>query len=209
MPLSRNERGKQLLAARLYRDFQAMKTYGKEPESLESIISLFTEALASFPPEQIMQALTLHAQRSAEFPTPADIVGLIKRNGKPPLSQAVYIAIQKKAGEDRSPEDWQYLREYEAQQREEFEGPRDTRQAEEMRQENRRLHTELTELRKECNRLAKLLQDARVAKGIEPPVLKDGDKVRATIAAMREAGAPAEDIEQFAREHGVSVEVAA
>ncbi|OWK35417.1 hypothetical protein [Fimbriiglobus ruber] len=143
------------------------------------------------------------------IPDPADIVGLIKRNGKPPLSQAVYIAIQKKAGEDRSPEDWQYLREYEAQQREEFEGPHDARQAEEVQQENRRLRTELIDFRKECKRLAKLLHEARIVKGIEPPLRTTEEKVRATITAMRESGASAEDVEQFAREHGVSVEVAA
>lgn len=186
-----------------------MKTYGKEPESLRSIIAVFARDLADYPIGTVLKAISTHAQRSQEFPTTADIVGLIKRNGKPPFSQAMYVSIQKKDGEHRTPDDWKYLREYEAAQCEEFDGPRNTRYTEEVHQENQRLRAELTNLRKENKRLADLLQEARVAKGFEPPVPTAEEKVRATIAAMRQAGAPEADIDEFAREHGLSAELTA
>jgi hypothetical protein len=55
-----------------------MKTYGKEPESLDSIIDLFIETLAGFPWDEINCAMTEHAKVSPEFPTPAEIVAIIK-----------------------------------------------------------------------------------------------------------------------------------
>lgn len=66
--------GRQKLAGRLYRDFHAMKTYGKEPESLESIISLFNETMAGYEINEVLEAMGEHARRSAEFPAPAEII---------------------------------------------------------------------------------------------------------------------------------------
>jgi len=59
----------------------------------------------------------------------------------------------------------------------------------EVHQENLRLRTEVSELRQECTRLAALLWETRVAKGLEKPVPTEEEKVRATVAAMRAAGA--------------------
>jgi hypothetical protein len=56
-----------------------MKTYGKEPESLDSIIDLFSETLSEFSWDEINIAMTQHAKASPEFPTPAEIVLLIKQ----------------------------------------------------------------------------------------------------------------------------------
>src|SRR5262245_32536595 len=79
LPLNDDREGMQKLAGRLYRDFHAMKTYGKEPESLESIISLFNETLADYPAEWILLAMHEHAKVSAEFPTPAEIIAKINQ----------------------------------------------------------------------------------------------------------------------------------
>lgn len=185
--------------------FVMQKVYGRQPENVEVINQTFHSVLGKYPANAVIRAFELWLERSQEFPTPADIVGLIKRNGRPPLSQALYVAIQKKDGERRTPEDWQYLREYEAAQREDFDGPRDTRYAEEMNRENQRLRAELTNLRNENKRLAALLQDARTAKRFEPTAPKVEERVRATVTAMRQAGAPESDIELFTREHGASV----
>ena len=73
LPISRSPEGQQRLATRLYRDFHALKTSGKEPESLDSIIDLFTEQFADCSFEQVNQAMHAHCGESVEFPTPADI----------------------------------------------------------------------------------------------------------------------------------------
>ena len=159
LPLKENAEGRQRLATLLYEYFQGMKTYGKDPESLEGIIALFNRTLASYPYEKVEMALTVHASRNAEFPTPADIVGLIKRNGKPPFSKEVYISISKKDPELRDPYDWKYLREYEAEQSDEAFGTafRDDRRAEVSAAETARLRKEVGFLRTENKRLGQLL----------------------------------------------------
>lgn len=80
LPLKADLNSQKRLASRLYRDFHAMKTYGKEPESLESIISLFNESLAEYCGEEIFQAMHEHAKCSSEFPTPAEIISRIEMN---------------------------------------------------------------------------------------------------------------------------------
>jgi hypothetical protein len=189
--------------------FVIQKLYGRQPENIEVINQTFHSVLGKYPADAVMRAFEVWLERSQEFPTPADIVGLIRRNGKPPLSQAMYVAIQKKRGEERTPDDWQYMREYEAEQTEEFDGPRDTLYVEQVRQENVRLRTELAALRKEYTRLTELLQESRLARGIERPKPSTEQRIQDTIAAMRATGAPEADIEQFATEHGVSITVAA
>lgn len=80
LAIHQSEEARKHLAARLYRDFNAMKTYGKEPESLRSIISLFNETLADYTWEEINRAMTEHARKSPEFPTPSDVIALIKES---------------------------------------------------------------------------------------------------------------------------------
>lgn len=55
-----------------------MRTYGKEPESLESIISLFYESTADYGIEEILSAMHFHAKKSPDFPTPADIISIME-----------------------------------------------------------------------------------------------------------------------------------
>jgi hypothetical protein len=204
LPLNDDREGRQRLASELYRRFHAMKTYGKEPESLDSIIEVFNTDLASFPAAKILKAMSTHAQRSQEFPTVADIVSLIRRNGKPPLSESAYIAIQKKAGEDRTPDDWQYLRDYEADQRGGWQDEPDQRKQDDLLAENTRLRQEVAQLRVETHRLNNLLQAERLSKGIEKPKLSEEDKVNRTIAIMRADGAAEADIAAFAAQYGLN-----
>jgi hypothetical protein len=77
LPIQRSPEGQKRMAMRLYRDFQAMKTYGKEPESLDAIIEVFNETLAGYSWQDINAAMIQHTKASAEFPTPADIVKLL------------------------------------------------------------------------------------------------------------------------------------
>lgn len=189
------------MALELHERFHAMKTYGKEPESLKSIVKIFLKDLAAYPLDKILKAITLHAQRSQEFPTVADIVGLIKRGGRAPITKEVYIAISKKDGELRTPEEWKTLREYEAEQiQEEFgrDEPRvDTG-------ENERLRQRIKELETEYARLAEVLHQTKMAKGLERPKPSAQEKIDNTVAEMRRMGASEEDVEQFIRECGVA-----
>ncbi len=203
--LKNGSESKKALAARLYRDFYAMKTYGKEPESLDSIISLFNEGLADFPVDKINAAFRLHAQRSAEFPTLADIVGIIRRNGKPTLKESDIIAIRKKDGEDRTGAEWAMLKEWDAQQQEGWRDDPDPQKDAAMLTENLRLRQHVSDLKDEIRRLSDLLREVRVAKGIEPQAPSLAEKVDRTIRAMRESGAPETDVSTFASQYDIAI----
>jgi chromosome condensin MukBEF MukE localization factor len=174
-----------------------MKTYGKEPESLESILPLFQSALAEYPIEKITRALDIHASRSQEFPTRFDIVSLIKRNGKPPLSEAMYITISKKYGEDRTASEWQYVREFEAEQHEQSCELSDAMANEANAIENAQLRKEILSLGDEVKRLGNLLHEERKRNGLDRPKPTLQEKINATVDAMRKGGAPEADIEAF------------
>jgi hypothetical protein len=93
--------------------FKSQKVYGRDPDALEACIEMHMMVLADFPIADIERAFILHLRRSAEMPTPSDIASLIERRGKPPLERSVYISISRKDGADLTPDDWQYLRDYE------------------------------------------------------------------------------------------------
>lgn len=101
------------MAVTLYDCFQTVSTYGKDPEALESMNRLFRLVLAEYSGEQIRAAFTNFLTNFKGMPEPADIANIIDRGGKPPFERTVYIAIQKKHGDERTPDEWQYLRDYE------------------------------------------------------------------------------------------------
>lgn len=197
LALHENEGAQTRLDALLVGCFTAQKLYGRDPGSLEAVNQVFHSVLGRYPGEQVVRAFEIWVERSQEFPTPADIVGLIRRRGKPPLSREMYIAISRKDGEDRSGDEWQYLRDYEAEQLTEDSEFPDTRKDEAARQENRRLRDEVRELRVENERLVEQLREARGSQGLERPQPSREQKIRATAKAMRDAGAPEADIEAF------------
>lgn len=184
--------------------FTLQKMYGRAPDSLETVALLFHNMLGKYPADKVIKAFELWLERSQEFPTPADIVGLLRRNGKPPLSKERYIAISKKDGQDRTPDDWQYMREYEKEQDTEEWG---TEIVDEIKdsstlQENIRLRTELRELRAEYGRLSELLRQERQKIPSLLPEVPLNDRVQRTIDAMRQGGAPQEDIDEFLKQYG-------
>ena len=113
VPISQDSQGRTALAVMLQQCFQALNLYGKEPEQIEAAINIHQMVLAPFPIEQIRAAFAKWLETHDTFPAPANIVSLIKRGGKPPLSEAVYISISKKPGDQRTKDDWEYLRNYE------------------------------------------------------------------------------------------------
>ena len=196
LPLKNDKLGTQRLSVRLYQEFQAAKTYGKDPEALESMIPLFTTALADFPIEKIEKAFDTFSQRSDEFPTRFDIITIIKRNGRPPIKESDIIAINKKDGSDRTPADWQMLREWNAQQSEEWDDDTSTRDTN-LQRDNESLRRKISALEQENKKLADLLHETKMEKGLEKPKPSMQEKIDNTVKAMRDGGASEADIEEF------------
>lgn len=93
--------------------FDALKTYGKEPEQLDSVKKLMHFALADYSWQQISEALRYYFKNNSEFPAPADLVQIIERGNKPPFDRAVYVSISKKQADQRTSDEWAYMRDYE------------------------------------------------------------------------------------------------
>lgn len=87
--------------------------YGKEPEQMKNLNSMFQIVLADYTYEQVQSAFAFYLKHNTELPAPADIVNIIERGNKPPLDRAVYVAISKKEAHQRTGDEWAYMREYE------------------------------------------------------------------------------------------------
>lgn len=119
--LKNNGEARKNIALELYQRYAASKTYGKDPEALESIISTYITDLGDYPVQYVIEAVKIHARNSQEYPTISDIVGIIRRRGRKPIPKEVYISKQKIAPEDRSQKDWETIATYENQQDDESE----------------------------------------------------------------------------------------
>ncbi len=114
LSLRTDSEGQKALAVMLQQCFQTLRIYGKEPESLESVIAMFRLVLADYAVGAITGAFRIWLKRSNEMPTPADIASIIERGGKPPLERVVYVAIGQRDPATRTSEEWAYMREFEA-----------------------------------------------------------------------------------------------
>lgn len=97
----------------LHQSFQSLKLYGKEPESLEATITMFQLVLADYRFEYIEKAFVFYLKNNSEMPAPADIATIIERGNKPPFERSVYISATRKQPEERTADEWAYIREYE------------------------------------------------------------------------------------------------
>jgi hypothetical protein len=185
-----------------------LKTYGKQAEQADAVTEIFLEALADYPVETVMNALGKWRKTEQEFPTIADILGLIKRGGRPPLRESDVIAVRKKHGEDRTPYDWQLLREWEAQQQEGWGDAAEPRREQALQAENARLRQEMQHLQREnaALRLSEKRQEtleAHIPKPITPPFAgqsrRDAEEIRfqRTIATLKAQGASDAYIAEF------------
>ena len=113
LPVSQDLHGQGQMAEILTQCFQALNLYGKEPEQLAAAIPLFQMVLGDYPIGQIKSAFITWLRTNDTFPAPANIVSLIRRGGKPPLSEAVYVSISRKPADQRTKDDWAYLSDYE------------------------------------------------------------------------------------------------
>lgn len=186
------------LGVLIYNSFEALNLYGKKPESLEAVASLFQRILGNHCITDIDQAFNTWMQRESKFPTPSDICGLIERGGRPPLSEAMYVSINKKDACERTAADWKYMQDFESHQRT---GNSDNTLAKALKDNDflRRANSDL------CNQLDKLeAQNDIVCQRIAELENKKYQtkatlvsKINATIKFMRETGACEEDIQAF------------
>jgi len=105
--------GKKRLVSLLGGCFEVYPAYSRDAEQAATIRRAFQMVLADFTIQQIEAAFRYHLKYSKDFPVPADIAQVVLRGNKPPFERSVYISITKKQGEDRTPDEWQYVREYE------------------------------------------------------------------------------------------------
>lgn len=197
MPILGNPEGQKALAVELFERFHAMKTYGREPESLESTIRIFTKDLEKYPANLILKAISTHAKRSNEFPTTADIIGLIRRNGRPPLSKERYISIQRKEREFWTREERRYVDEYDEELSDSWDDEiASDKKIQQLHADNELLRARLAEAKAE-NILA--WQEVKQLRAIKQNKheLNEIEKINRTIKAMEDTGAPKENIEEF------------
>lgn len=105
--------GRQGLSDALSQCFDALALWGKQPESLPNTIKTFYMVLEDCPTDKIIQAFKFYLRHNEDFPTPAAIYKIIQRGNKPDFDKQLYGAILKKSGSDRTPDEWQYKRDYE------------------------------------------------------------------------------------------------
>lgn len=113
LPVAQDLHGQAQMVEMLTQCFQALNLYGKEPEQLAAAIPLFQMVLSDYPIAKIRIAFTRWLKNNSAFPAPADIAGLIERDGRPLPDKAVYVSISRKPGDQRTKADWEYLRNYE------------------------------------------------------------------------------------------------
>jgi hypothetical protein len=197
LALSESKESKHKLDEMLGACLALQKLYGRDVANAGTIIDLFQRMMANYPADKVIRAFELWMERSQEFPTPADIVSLIKRNGKPPLKESDIIAIRKKEVCDWTRAEGEMVEEWNRQQMEGWRDLPDQRKDEATLQENIRLRQKVRALEADNTRLAGLLQEARAAKGLEVPKPSAEDKIAATIAFLKEHGSTDSDIEEF------------
>ena len=88
MLLSQNSEDRKKLTRLVTMCFQSLKTYGKEPEQLESLVALFQMKLARFPYRKVRFGFDEYLETGEEMPTPASIIKIID----PPEPERVWCA---------------------------------------------------------------------------------------------------------------------
>lgn len=89
--------------------------YGKSEDQIRKTLPIFNAILWDYTYDQIKEAFMAWMRTANQFPTPADIVNIIEREGKPGFDKAVYVNLCKKR-ESRtylSSDEHRYIDDYE------------------------------------------------------------------------------------------------
>lgn len=178
--------------------FALQKMYGRAPESMETIVVLFHSILGKYPGEKVTRAFEIWLEQSQEFPTPADIIGIIRRNGRQPVPKEIYISISKKDYDSRTYEEKKLMERYEEEQKsEQWELETDEQKKQITLEDNIQLRRQIKELCEENKRLARILHKERVDALKEAPKPEIKDRIQRTVDFMLTSGAPKKDIADF------------
>lgn len=103
------------IATQLGACLAVQRTYGKQGGDIESMTRVFVSDLKAYSSDKVVKALTDWRLKSADFPTPADIVGLL--NPQPVWSATLFneITERRKKGDILSRREEEYLKGYKQQ----------------------------------------------------------------------------------------------
>ena len=116
LALIQDPKGRQELSSFVAQCFEALKTYGKEPEQMVAVANMFQMVLADYPIDKIKSAFKAYLKTHSDMPAPADIAHLIERGTKPALDRSVYVELCRRHKHERFSRwtaEWEYMRDFE------------------------------------------------------------------------------------------------
>lgn len=196
--LRENAKAQEQLDGMLLSCFAVQKMYGRAPENLEAINQIFHRLLADHPGNLVIKAFETWMRTNQEFPTPADIIGLVERRGGSVIGKEVYIAKQKLDPELRTPDDWKTIRDYEKQNLNTEWGSDivNPNKTSELRMDNENLRKKVSALTHENAALRASLHEKKMAELYAPRTeFAVAEHIEKTIAYLKSKGASEEEIE--------------
>lgn len=85
--MAQSSEGQKQLTRELYDRFNAMNTYGKDPEAIDSILATFSLDLGHIPASDVIDAVRFYCSNNNTFPTTGDIKRVLNRTD----AQLVYV----------------------------------------------------------------------------------------------------------------------
>lgn len=76
--------------------YETLNVYGKKPEQIEATVKLFSIVLANDCIGNVRKAFVAYLRNHRDMPTPSDIIGYIRREGRPPFDRSIYIGLCQK-----------------------------------------------------------------------------------------------------------------
>lgn len=96
LTLANDPAGMASLADMLAMCYETLNVYGKKPEQIETAVKLFSIVLAENCIGDVRKAFVAYLRNHRDMPTPSDIIGYIRREGRPPFDRSIYIALCEK-----------------------------------------------------------------------------------------------------------------
>lgn len=96
LTLANDPSGMAALADMLAMCYETLNVYGKKPEQIETAVKLWCCVLANDRIADVRAAFVSYLRNHRDMPTPSDIIGYIRREGRPPFDRSIYIALCEK-----------------------------------------------------------------------------------------------------------------
>lgn len=173
--------------------------YGRDPQSLAASTFVFHQVLGDYPADLVELAIKRWIQREQQYPTPADIDGMIRRNGKPVVERATAAAIYRQPRDTWTAEQESIIGRFEAQQDDDNLGYIPEQRKADLEESNiiREMKKEIANLKSENIRLQALLRESRQQNALPSPKLAIQQRIENTVANMRASGASQGHITEF------------